>query len=79
LGKTFREGYKVLMRFIEVFSFIVVMVIIITQIAIPLIQNIPLFPIFRKRQRRLESEIAEANQRAFERKLQNELIKRNKK
>jgi len=54
------------MVFVEVLSFLTAVLLLTaaaTQVLLPLIQRKPLFPIFRSKRRRLEGDLADANER----------------
>jgi hypothetical protein len=63
-----------ILDFIEIVSIIVVGVFLLTQIAVPLWRNTPLFPMFRKGcEKKLEADLRLANSEIADLKLQLEL------
>lgn len=54
------------LRLLEFFSIAVIVVIAVTQIGIPAWKHQKLFPLFRKSQKTLEKELAEAEQKKSE-------------
>lgn len=54
------------LRTVEILFAIIVAIIIVTQVAMPAWKHQKLFPIFRKSQKQLEKELAEAEQKKSE-------------
>ena len=68
-----------LLRAIEICAFLVLMYGIVTQVALPLITNKPLFPFFTlRKQRRLEKQLADLRHRRREYQLSEQIVEENK-
>ena len=61
------------LRYAEILMFVVIALVFVTQVFIPMWKGIKVFPIFRSRQRELESKLTKVREEAHEAGLEREL------
>lgn len=62
-----------LLRYAEYLVFVLIALVFVTQVFVPMWQGTKIFPIFRSRQRRLETELVETREEVHEAELERAL------